>query len=248
MKELIEMADKVQAYVNAVDTGFNKFLQVLPDMVKQHLKLLAQRNLNTTREAYVDAIRSEMSQYLLVVNLDQDSWLANAVEQGVGAFSLKDGHLKSPKARISKAGFRYMYIPLGITKSQTTTPDNQLALNFQQRIRDVLQRPKFGMKRLKQTIDGKVSTMEEVQVQDPDLSGIYRVTTFASAQAYATGKKGTTQFLMFRTMSDKPGTSVWEHPGIAPKNLFRELNMFVGATAGKLLESMINDEIAKITR
>jgi len=87
--ELLNAINAIGSYVDALDSAVNKFINAAPLLVQQHINSLAKNKLNTTYDAYMSAVSSKMSGSVLVVELDKDNWLANAVESGASAFDMK---------------------------------------------------------------------------------------------------------------------------------------------------------------
>jgi hypothetical protein len=247
MQELNDLVNWANKFAEALQTGFSKFMLSYPVIMSQQLKSIASRKLNSTRESYINAIQTKIvMESVLVIELDKDAWLANAVEKGIAPYNMKETHLQSPKAKVSKEGFRYMIIPLGKDKSGGSASSSPKSQALREKIRAVLVKPQYGGKKMKQNMDGSVSTTEAVISNDPDIKGLHRVRQFQDSTQAASGQGGKTSFVLFRVMSEKPGTSTWDHPGIKATNAFRDLERFVAQTSGQMLMDMINTEISKI--
>lgn len=243
-QQIVEILEEAQNYVGAIQRGFDTFKKVLPVTVRQQMEVFSKQKLNSTQQTFMDAVKVTMADEVLVVELDPDNWLANAVETGADPFSLKEGHLRSPKAKTSKEGFKYIRIPIG--KNKHDKPGTDKGKMFQQKILDVLNKPKFGIQKLKMKLDGSVSVSQKILTDDTDLKGFYRVQTFIDAQAYHGRKRPfRTDYILFRTMSEKPGTSAWEHPGIRPAHIFRETEKWLERVMDHLLDQMIEQELEK---
>jgi hypothetical protein len=246
MKELLDLVAYAERYASAIQRGFDKFVASYPVILQQQLKSIATRKLHTTKQQYLDAIQSKMQEeYVLVIELDKDAWLANALEKGCSPFDMKEGHLKSPKAKISKEGFRYRVIPISKDKSGGSASSNPKSQALKQKIQDVLIKPKFAFRKLKLHMDGSVSTSEAVKTNDPDIKGLYRIRHYKTP-ALAEAKQGSTSYVMFRVMSEKPGSAEWMHPGLPGVNCFRDLDLFINQTFGPMMVDMIQAEISKI--
>lgn len=251
MDEFVKMAELTSNYVAALRRGMDKFAGMLPIMTEQHITKLANDKLNSTRDPFLAAVNSTMNNYMLVVTLDEDDWLANAVESGADPFSMKDTHLKSGKARWSKPGkdgvsYKYLRVPIG--KEANAKPGGtDKAKMFQKKINEVMMKPQFGMARLKSMMDGTVVESQKVLTSDPDLGGLYRVRQFDSPAEYHGGnKKPKWNLVMFRTISERPFTSKWEHPGIHPAGIFKETQSWLSANADAMLDTFLETEVSKI--
>lgn len=96
------MIKEIAAYVGAVEIGAQKFLASVPLLTKQHITTLAKNKLQSSRETYLNALKVNMTNFVLVFELDEDDWLANAVENGAPGWDMKQTHLKGPKVKTSK--------------------------------------------------------------------------------------------------------------------------------------------------
>lgn len=245
MKELLAQIEYMRNIANAISTGVEKFVRSVPLYTKQQLKAETRKRLNTTADHFTAHTKVKLTDYVLIVQLDRDDWLTNALESGVGAFDMKK-MLKSNRAKTSKAGFRYMSIPIG--KSKDATPGTEKGREFQKKINEVLAAPKFGMRKLSTLMNGTVVESQQILTSDPMIKGLYRTRQFESAEAYHSGrKKPAWQHVMFRTMSENPmSLSKWEHPGIKPANILRAVNTWLDLNLEPLLESFVAAEVKAV--
>jgi hypothetical protein len=252
MDEFVKMAELTSNYVAAMRRGLDKFAGMLPILTEQHMSKLADDKLNSTRDTFMDAVKVSMNDWVLIVELDKDNWLANAVENGADPFNMKETHLKGPKVRWSKPnkeGISYKYLRVPIGKDPEAKPGGtDKSKKFQQKINEVMMKPQFGMKRLKSMMDGTVVESQQVMNSDPDLTGLYRVRQFESPEAYHAKKsKPKWNLVLFRTISEKPFTrSEWQHPGIRPAGIFKETQTWLQVNADAMLSTFLENEIDKI--
>lgn len=243
MKGLVGAVEYVQGAADAIGRGLRNLIEASPQLTRQHIEQLARQRLHSTRENYMSAVDSKVVDYALVVTLDPENWLAHAVEEGVDPFNLKQMLSTSKKVRISKEGFRYLRIPIGKEKGGSGGP-SQKGQDLQKKINQVLERPKFGMTRLKALHNGTVIETQRIQSADPQLKGLYRTRQHASAQAYHDKRsRPAWQVVLFRTMSEKPGTSKWLHPGIKPVAIFRDTEQWIVQAMPDLLDSFVGAEL-----
>lgn len=248
MQDLLSLAEFLQNYANAIGAGFEKFVQSTPVFTRQFMERQTRKKLTSTRDAYMEAVKVKLAQNVLVVELDKDNWIANAVESGVSSFDMKDKHLKSPKAKISKAGYRYMVIPIGKQKDGTGGK-TQKSQDFQAKVNQALANNKFGLKRLKAMVGGKIMETQEVLSDDVGLGGFYRFRTFETAEAYHSGSRPQWQHVLFRVMSENPASkSTWEHPGIEPVHIMRDTENFLMQNMSAMLDGFLETEIEKMVK
>jgi len=219
--------------------GIETALEMIPVFLRQQIQVLAQQKLDLTRDEYLNALEVMVEGDMIIVGLDEDNWLANAQEDGVGAFDMKIGHLKSPKTKISKEGFKYLIIPMKKMKGYQPNPNTKSFL-IQKKIDEALKKPSYGAMRSKTMNDGQVHSMEELITNDPDLKGMYRSRRFKIED----GKQVqiASQFVMFRVMSEKQ-TNKWWHPGIQGKHILEQTQSWADYNLPKLIDDIVNKNI-----
>lgn len=247
MEDLKKTIDFMVKYVDAIQVGVTRFIETLPILTKQQVDREASKVLHETKDHYVSKVSVKIEDYVLIVDIDKDDWLANALEKGANGFDMKRGHLASPKAKMSKEGYRYIAIPIKAKAGAHKGTDK--GAFYQQKINEVLSAPKFGMRQLKSRIGGKLVESQHVFHDDPFLQGLQRVRVFDSAKEMATNKSKPWQYMMFRTMSENPlSVSQWQHPGIEEKRIMREVDRWLEANLETMMDSFISQEIYKISK
>lgn len=249
--DLVRLGMFVANYTSAMKSGMDKFAGMLPVLVDQKITAVAGDKLHSTREEFLGAVNTTMNNYVLLVELDPDNFIANAVEGGLNPFSMKETHLKSPNAKWGKpdkngVSYKYLRIPIGKTKDGHGggTPKSQ---KIQEKINQVMNKPQFGMAKLKTMVDGTVMESQKILTVDNDIQGLYRVRKFTDADHYRGAKaKPKWNLVMFRTMSERPFTAAWEHPGIPPANIFKEVESWLKANVDAMLDTFLQNEVSKI--
>jgi hypothetical protein len=247
--EFVRTIEFLTNYVTALETGVNKFAEALPLLTEQHIRKTAKTRLNSTFGHYMSKVKVNMNDFILVVELDKDDWLANAIEEGVDGWNMKQTHLRSPKAKTSKAGYKFMSIPIGAQKDKVQGTDK--GKEIQKKINDALNNTKVGIVKLKMLQGGKVQETQEVKTGDPSFGGLYRTRIRDSVDDLTDRSKRAPnwQYVLFRTMSENPASmSKWEHPGIKPANIFRSTDRWLAENIEPLLESFIQEELQRFTR
>jgi hypothetical protein len=242
MQDVLNAIKYLQAYGLAVESGVERFVDALPILIRQNMDRRAKGKLHSTYNQYMNSVRVKNQDYLLVVELDPEDWLSNAVETGIESFDMKDKALQSPKAKISKKGTRYLRIPMG--KKKDAHAGTEKGQDFQSRVNEVLQKPKFGLSNLKIRPNGSVNETQKVLTSDPGLQGFYRTRVFENTQALQAPAKPKWNFVLFRTMSDNPeAVSKWIHPGIKAANIFKETERWINGNIDRILDDMIQSEL-----
>lgn len=246
--ELLKTIEFLKAYIEALDTGVNKFVDTVPLLVKQQINTLAKRRLNSSYENYMSAVKVRLDDYVLLVELDQDNWLANAVEQGVAAFDMKEKMLNGPKARINKKGQRFNIIPISKEKDGKGNNTDK-SQDIQKRINEVLKKPKLGPSQLKVGNNGQLRQSQKILSDDPKLSGFYRTRTFESTAQYYEGKsKPKWGYVMFRIVSENSPPESWQHPGLEAVGIFKTTQNWLDTNLESLLEGFLEAELKDLLK
>jgi hypothetical protein len=272
MEALVNIVVFLQKYVSALQTAVDTTAMELPGLVEQHIETLAKEKLHSSLNDYLDAVKVRMENYVLIVEMDEDNWIACAVEHGASAWSMNNppngkGHLNSPKAKTSKSGHKYAVVPMGKEVGGKAGPSEK-SKRIQEKINQVMKRPdirsnKWGVKsKLHTDLGGKMVTgvfpggkiIESQQIEtggDPDISGLYRTRTFANAEEFShkqVSKKGMPKWnlVLFRTISENPSSKQWQHPGITAVNILKDTELWTVEFIEKRLQYNIQKELKKM--
>jgi hypothetical protein len=241
-----EVVDQLQKVVTGLERGVSAAMEALPLLVRQEISARAQNKLDSTYQEYMNAVSVGYEGSILVVELDSQSKLANMLELGADAFSMKEGHLQSPKAKTSAQGWKYISIPIPQTKTgrKAKTESGQA---IQDKIRAALERPSFGAPKVSVRPDGTVSSTEKLLTDDPSVKGLYRVRKYGQADAFRAGDRPlSSQFVLFRTISNRPDAKgQWQHPGFRPLNIFRDVESWGRTSLPDILSEIIDKAVAE---
>ena len=194
--------------------GLQQVQRRTPYLVNEELEKYVDEKLDRTAEHFksnVDTYWDEGDIYVMEFN---DDWLTQSLEDGAEPFDMKETHLRSPKAKISKDGYKYMVIPIkpdpnsrggGTAKSQF----------WHKLTKQALENPIFAAPQIKYDKSGSVTTMERLITPDRRLQGMYRTKQFKNEEKLKNGEVDAQNFVIFRVMSNRPGNEAkWLHPGI----------------------------------
>lgn len=249
MDDLKNSINFLIGYVNAINNGVNNAMVALPVIANQTIKAKAKQKLGSTYDNYMNSIKQSMSETIFVIEIDEENWLANAVEAGADSFGMKEGLLNSRNAKINKEGFKYARVPIG--KKEGANPGTEKGKEYQKLVDFVMNKPKFGTKTYKLNQDGSVIESQKVETDESVLQGLYRFRVHDSpADAYSSGSNASSYSLvLFRTVSEggsKTGAT-WEHPGIKPAHIMRDVERELPTIFEALLDESISKEIEKFT-
>ena len=229
-----------------------EFKKKVGAVVKNIWVALASEKLNTTRQAYIQAIQDpEISGRRIVIRLKGK--LATMIEEGQKAFDQKPGMLASSKAKTSADGKRYITVPLsqktpGARGGRVMPPDiyamaKRLALGRSLRGTEASYPPQQ-----RAPITGRMSVLTSKMGFGPILRGTPDMKRFAQPYQHKsgpyegmqrTGAKGHSQYNTFRTISDKSEAGSWLHPGIKARNFRPEVMKRFESIADSLIEDLL---------
>lgn len=142
------------------------------------------------------------------------------IERGIKPFSIKDKMLSSSKAKISKDGHRYRTVPLSREAARPPSTDKDRAVR--DKINEVVRGSKFSLQ-----FAGTNPETGRYEVRDK-LKNLRRKRVFKDEAEYKQKKKPLSrEYTIFRTMSSRPGTSEWFHPGSSGKNIVEQLDRWL---------------------
>ena len=239
----------ITGYVQALVTGVERAVDLTPIVVRQKIAAKARLRSNSTYLNYMNALRTKIDNNVLIIEIDEKNWLANAVESGVDKYNMKEGLLNSKNAKISKSGHRYARIPIGKDPNREVgSHGTEKANEYQRLINQVMKKPKFGGSSLKMMQDGSLLESQKLITDNPKAKGLIRFRVHESAQSFHSGKsKGKFGHALLRTVSEKPSKTgaTWDHPGIKAANILRDINSALPEIIETLLETNIEIELTE---
>lgn len=240
-----DIVEYFENYINVLEDSIQKAISSSPLLIRQEFAAQARKHLKTSIDEYMASLDIKLTDNVLIVELDKNNWLANAVESGASEFDMKNTHLNSQKAKISKKGYRYMAVPMSMYKDKGPISGTNKAEILQEKIRSALKNPAFSIPKISQSRDGSIVAIERLLTTDPALKGMIRTSSFNSLGDLSTGKKPkNVQYTLFRTMSQNPlSKSQWIHPGIKPRKLFPRVQNFADTILIDLLQDIIQNEM-----
>jgi hypothetical protein len=249
VSDLFEKIKLMQQFGQAIQTGLEQTISALPALTKQQIAVKARNKLHSTLDEYLDAVKMNVIDDIFIVELDKESWIANAVELGVSGFDMKKGMFNSPKAKISKEGFKYVHIPMSKDPKREASTHGTDKSQYYQRILDhVMRKPKFNRHQVKSNMDGSVTEIQKLITDEPEMQGLYRSRKFTSADKFHAGKGGSKfQYVLLRTVSEKNSAEgKFVHPGITAANIFKDLERDIHMIFETLLDKNIQENLRDI--
>ncbi len=221
-----------------------------------HAHILEQANsrLKTRREAFIEALQFEQ--------LDSQTWAitvpqsARWIEDGMPQHNMLDDLLKSPKAKTSKDGGKYIVIPFKHNKGPTQQTPQQTSLL--DTIKKVLKEKEIPYGKIEKNTDGspKQGLLHKIDIAQPSPKAAHHTNHLLEGiRIYQKGKKNadgspklgkdghqsvSREIMTFRVATSKQkGTGKWDHPGLEAMNFLDEAHEW----AMRLWESEIQPQI-----
>ncbi len=219
-----------------------------------HVKEQAQSRLHSRREMFVEALTIEQ--------IDAHTWSITVpqkvrwIEDGMPAHDMLEDLLKSPKAKTSKDGGKYIVIPFKHNKGPTQQTPAQSALL--QTIKKELKKKSIPYGKIEKNPDGspKQGLLHKFDIMKPSPKAEHHSNHILEGiSVYQKGKKNpdgspkmgkdghqsvSREIMTFRIASSKhKGTGKWFHPGVEAMNFLDEGYEW----AMRLWESEIQPEI-----
>jgi hypothetical protein len=243
----------------SVDRVTESMIRVLGDMARAEMIRLAQKQLHTTREAYIAGI-GEMqftgAGQAAAASISLEGKLPNMVESGWSGGDLRETVLgpTSKTRRLSKDGHWYAAVPFshaGPTASgMTGAPMPSPVYKIAKELGETLSGP-----------DGNVIWGERIKEKDMKEIGVKKAKPWHSSTLYSGMVKRSKQYVKakqstygtFRMISTNPNTRKfavgsrsgggaevgWIHPGIEAHNIFADVAGFLEEQAGAMVSQAI---------
>ena len=242
MKNKIEISVKgsffegLEVSQEEIDSITNSVIEEVTFSFQNKIRENVNNTLHSTKNIYLQHLKSSrVKDGEVVVSLDLSNPLVKAIEEGGKPFDMKEGFLKSSKAKISKDGKRYMTIPFRHktpnSKVDVKMPNSIYRIAKSQNIEDTNRGIKLS--ELPKEFQIKSVNSQGYEHKAPIYEGI--VKTMGSSE-------GRSQYFSFRRVSENSDPKSWMNKGISARNIFdKTLSTFdidkeVGVEFDKIIE------------
>jgi hypothetical protein len=234
--DLTGLRDEFNLLQSQVDGLGNVIVTAITDRLFYNWQTEAMNGLKSTRKQYLDGLNiGEVSSTHKYIQLTE--MLPNMLESGFGAFDIKPGELKSPNAKTTKKGIKFITIPFRWGTSGSIGESDVFANVMPKEINDIVK----DFKGTTTSISGTKSTGENLgfnqipkQYQIPKtraaFSDIQSKTTYPeythkgpltegmvrNEKTYESTTKGS--YTTFRRISENSDINSWIHQGVSAKN------------------------------
>lgn len=245
----------------------NRSVRVVADEFANRWAAEAKNNLNKTRNTFINAIsKGKIGNHSYRVYLNPDIWLANAIEEGASDFDMKKGFLRSPKAKVSKEGHKYIRIPFrfatpgssGSSPAFSGVLPKDVFSQFKSQLKrgnegkqlllkNISSRHQMPVKNImrehiqKTIIKSQRKELQNIKKNLPDISKPNKDEKMTSKFEGLTKKSiggGRSGYFAFRTVSEKSDEFAFLHPGFTARK-------FAEKALGKMNISSKIDEVIK---
>jgi hypothetical protein len=163
---------------------------------------------------YANSIKVEGSGVEYEVSADEGNKFVNFVEHGVKSFSIKEGLLRSNKAKIGPSGIKYIIVPFPV---RTPTRKGQGKVQSRFGGREMTEKI-YNIVKSGGTYSGKLKSGQEV-------TGLKRWTTKKFHSAYG----------MFLCVSEN--SKGWIHSGVPAEPVFKKVEAEVNRQIAEILDN-----------
>jgi hypothetical protein len=228
LKITINVEDIAQQLDKKKEEIFNqtrKAVQGLAVSAHAHILELAGDKIKTLQSKYKDAVDfQQVDDNLWVVTLDKSAmW----IEKGHGQWSMYDKVGKSPKAKTSKEGHKYMVIPF--EKSKKPSEQTPKAKSVTDKVRAFLKKENVPYKKIEYNADGspKMGLLHKFDIKSPRPSDKAKSPELYGLSIYQRKDEKTGKIrrdvMTFRVVSEKnKGDGRWEYQPREGVNIFEE--------------------------
>jgi hypothetical protein len=222
---------KVTMDIKGMDKGIRPNMSLILELAAVEARnewvKLAREVLHSTASAYVSAIGEPEGRGLTrTIRLKSDTSagkLANALEEGIGPFDMKEGFLKSRKAKRSKAGGKYITIPFQLKTPGAAggmppvMPRSIYRLASQMQSGQQLKLPThLDGYAIRSRLSPDLKKWDNYTWKSSPFQGITKTPMFPGMLPEA---QKSSKYTTFRRVSSKSDPSSWIHPGFRAVNL-----------------------------
>lgn len=191
---------------------------------------LAKKRLHSTRNLYIGGLSiDKVSRYEYTVTLN--GTVANMLENGCSAFDMKQGLLKSSKAKMGKNG-KYITVPFMFRTSAASSTSSLPGQILPRAIYNLIRESPARSKETDEVIVSSITGSQIGKKFDPkpkiveidNKAGTYipKSSIYAGLQRIQNKETGKSTYNTFRRVSDSSDAMSWIHPGLPALNLMDE--------------------------
>ncbi len=238
---------------NRGDEEYQRFLKSLPhiysaaaDILTQETKIaissivISEIGDTPTAAEYIESFKIDaVTDQLRFISFSSPSEKIRALEVGVRSYSMKATMLRpgSKGVKMSKAGNLYRTVPL--TRDVTSSSSGETGSDVEQaaraEIRDILSAAHFSIKAaLTSKATGEYAVLDRA-------FGLNRKRVFRSKEAYQNKEPArVTEVISFRTMTNKPGSALWQQPTREGKEILSKIMTWQRANQTRIFEEAVD--------
>lgn len=238
--DLTELQKEFSLLQSQVDSLGGVLVGAITDRIFNNWRVAAMHGLKYTRKSYIDGLNigivNPTHKYIVLIGA-----LPNMIEEGAGAFDMKEKMLLSPKVKVTANGTRFITIPFRWATAGSIGESEVFSNVMPKEINEIVR----NLLPAKTSISGEKTTGEGLkfgnipkQYQIPKtraaFSDIKTMTTYPEythknpltegmVRAEKTYEKTTSgSYVTFRRISENSSPMSWIHRGITAKNFAKQ--------------------------
>ena len=158
---------------------------------------------------------------------------------------VRPGWLGGSKAKTAKDGSKYVTIPFRHSTSSNARlgySGKAAMMNLKKELKKTVK--SYGLDRMVraatgQVVKGPVARAPKTPDVNRYLRGLTRIQTPTAGMTKSGKQRGSSTLMTWRRMSEKSALGSWVHPGLEPRNLLREVEVWVDNEAHMLIERVL---------
>lgn len=238
---------------DAIENLMNNCIKGVAADYSDKLEEVVLRSLHSTRQIYANAIRViDTGRLMGRVMVDYSNPLIKALEEGAGAYDMKEGVLNSPKAHTGKDGKKYASIPL---RWATPTAVAESGV-FSNKMPEAVYKEAKKLDGRQSLVMGNTSIPDQYRAVQtrPELQDsqgkkkfdkyTHKSSVYEGIQKITDNVTGQSRYMSFRRVSEKSDPDAFIHPGFKAGNFTQHaLEEF---DIARSLEIQIDNELARL--
>lgn len=212
----------------------------------------AKQSLFASKREYIDSIRVDsQGRFTGIAYLDPVTWLANAVEEGAPEFDMKEGLLRSPKAKQGKNG-RYMTVPFRFATPGSIGESSAFAGVMPAAIQQAVQKQEkeggggLSMSNIPSQHQMPQSHSMRRKLQSEGFARLQKNTAMTSKYAGLKRNSLGSGYVTFRRVSEFSDADAFIHPGIQARHLAEKAEALFTTTIPRRVDMLIDNFLVSL--
>jgi len=223
--------------------------------VARHWSDEVKQGLGSTRQQYLNALSIEkVDMTTRAVFLDPGAWLPNAIEQGKGAYDMKQGFLSSDKVKYTKEGNPYLTIAFRFSTPDALGESEAFSGIMPRAIHSAVQanykqggsKAELGIGDIPRQFQIPESPKLRQTLKSIGYDKLESDTKMTSIYAGLRKQEGGSGYVNFRRVSLASDKDSWQHPGFDAKNFAGKAEEKVAPIIPNIVDSAIDNFLSNL--